>query len=101
MLRRSIANFKHFAAFCALGLLSTTSRFAKAEQHESHNLDVSVIVQPSCGVSTERGTAGADFDAGCPAYAKQSLIRDFVVSGSAREAGGSGVTEQLVLVINF
>jgi len=94
-------NIKYFAAFCAFGLLSATSQFAKAGQGESQNLDVSVVVEPSCSVSTERGAAGADLDASCPAYAKQSLVRDYVVSGEQRDAGGSGVSEQLFLVINF
>ena len=62
---------------------------------------MSVVVAPSCGVSTERGAAGAELDAGCPAYAKQSLVRDFVVSGEQQVGSGSGATEQLVLVINF
>jgi hypothetical protein len=90
-------NIKHFLGFCVLGLLVSSSQFAKAGQAASQNLNVSVVVQPSCGVSTERGAAGAEFDAGCPVYVKQSLVRDFVVSGER----GKTATEQLVMVINF
>lgn len=55
----------------------------------------------SCAVSTERGAAGAELDAGCPSHAKQSLVREFQVSSERSVAGASGVREQLVLVVNF
>ena len=87
-------------ALSVLGLLLSTSQFAKAEQEQSQNLEVSVLVSRSCNVSTERATAGAQLDAGCPAYAKQSLVRELAVTGE-RGSGQSGVIEQLVLVINF
>jgi hypothetical protein len=79
----------------------TPSRFAKAGQTVSQNLEVAATVAPSCGVSTERGASGAQLDAGCPSEVRQSLVRELVVDPEHRTSGGSAVTEQLILVINF
>ncbi len=64
-------------------------------------MDVSVVVSRSCNISTERGAAGAELEASCPQYAKQSLVREFIVSPEPRPEGVPSVTEQLVLVVNF
>lgn len=82
-----------------IGYIGTASQFAKAGQPQSQNLEVSTNVSPSCAVSTERGAAGAELAGGCPAYAKQTLSREFVVTGE--RSTGQGISEQLVLVINF
>ena len=79
----------------------TPSRFAKAGQTVSQNLDVGVTVAPSCGVSTERGASGAELDTGCPSQVRQSLVRELVVDPERRAVDGSAVSEQLILVINF
>jgi hypothetical protein len=99
--RSTSLKLKHFGYLVPLVLLLSSSRFAKAGQEESQNLDVSVTVSPSCAVSTERGAAGAQLDAACPSHIKQSLVREFVIDPTRPSAPGAAVTEQLVLVINF
>ena len=92
---RFIKVFGYFAIFAAS---SASSRVAKAQQEASQNMNVEVQVTRPCSVSSERGLSGAELDGGCPTFVKQALIREFAV-GTA--FAGAGVTEQLVLVINF
>ena len=79
----------------------TSSQSAKAGQEQSRNLDVSVVVSPSCTVSTERGAEGAQLLGVCPTHAKQSLVRELVVSNAPRMDGAPNVGEYLYLVVNF
>ena len=96
VLKPLVQNIKRFVALSLFGLLVSSPAFANAGQEESHNLDVSVTVSPSCTVSTERGAQGMELSGVCPEQVQQNLTRQFVVSP---EAGG--VSEQLVLVVNF
>ena len=63
-------------------------------------MEIGATVSTPCTVSTQTPTAGAQFHGDCPATVKQRLTRDYVVSGEQR-VSGSGVEQQLVLIINF
>ncbi len=97
MVKLPAQNIKRFVALSLFGLFVSAPAFANAGQEESHNLDVSVTVSPSCTVSTERGAEGMELSGVCPEQVQQSLVREFVLGGQAT----SGPSEQLVLVVNF
>jgi len=99
--RKPLAVPKIVAAFTLLSTILTSSQFAKAGQEESQILDVSVVVSPSCIVSTERGAEGAQLQGVCPTHAKQSLVRELVVDRTPRLDGAPNVGEHLYLVVNF
>ncbi|MDF3069218.1 MAG: hypothetical protein K0R38_4819 [Polyangiaceae bacterium] len=96
-----LSNPKFLALFSLTFAFLTSSPFAKAGQEASRILDVSVVVSRSCTVSTERGAEGAVFDATCPTHAKQSLMREVVLSSAPRLDGAPNMGEHLVLVVNF
>ena len=101
MIKAPLAPLKFLAVFSLLSTILTSSQFAKAGQEESQILDVSVVVSPSCTVSTERGAEGAQMHGACPTHARQSLVRELVVSSAPRFDGASHVGEHLYLVVNF
>ena len=64
-------------------------------------LQVSVVVSPSCIVSTERGAEGAQLTGVCPSHVRQSLVRELVVGAAPRLDGAPNVGEHIYLVVNF
>ena len=101
MTQKPLAHLKILAVFSLLSAILSSSQFAKAGQEESQILDVSVVVSPSCIVSTERGAEGAQLQGVCPAHVRQNLVRELVVSSAPRVDGAPNVGEHLYLVVNF
>jgi hypothetical protein len=72
------------------------SRAATTEQRLSRNLEVSVLVSPSCVVSTQPERGVADLGAGCPTSATQVLA-----PAVQRLGPGATRSEHRVLIVNF
>lgn len=94
-------HFKTSFVIALIALISSGAQPANAASEVSRSLQVGVTVARSCSISTEGGASGAKLDEGCPAYAKQSLVREITLSYKPKIETGSASSEQLVLVINF